>query len=79
MQFQADLLGRPVVLPKVAETTAMGAAMLAGLAVGVWKSAASLDKLRQGGKVYRPKMRGNLRDQLLAGWHDAVSRVLTRR
>ncbi len=53
MQFQADLLDRPVVLPKVAETTAMGAAMLAGLAVGVWKSAASLDKLRQGGKVYR--------------------------
>ncbi len=78
MQFQADLLDRPVVLPKVAETTAMGAAMLAGLAVGVWKSAASLDKLRQGGKVYRPKMRGELRDQLLAGWRDAVSRVLTR-
>jgi len=79
MQFQADLLDRPVVLPKIAETTAMGAAMLAGLAAGVWKSAASLDKLRQGGKVYRSKMRGNVRDQLLAGWRDAVSRVLTRR
>ncbi len=78
MQFQADLLDRPVVLPKVAETTAMGAAMLAGLAVGVWKSAAALDRLRQGGKVYRSKMRGDLRDQLLAGWRDAVSRVLTR-
>jgi glycerol kinase len=78
MQFQADLLDRPVVLPKIAETTAMGAAMLAGLAVGVWKSAASLDKLRQGGKVYRSKMRGDVRDQLLAGWRDAVSRVLTR-
>ncbi len=78
MQFQADLLDRPVVLPKVAETTAMGAAMLAGLAVGVWKSAASLDQLRQGGKIYRSKMRGELRDQLLAGWRDAVSRVLTR-
>ncbi len=79
MQFQADLLDRPVVLPKVVETTAMGAAMLAGLAAGVWKSAASLDKLRQGGKVYRSKMRGDVRDQLLAGWRDAVSRVLTRR
>jgi len=78
MQFQADLLDRPVVLPKVAETTAMGAAMLAGLAVGMWKSAASLDQLRQSGKVYRSKMRGELRDQLLAGWRDAVSRVLTR-
>jgi glycerol kinase len=77
MQFQADLLDRPVVLPKVAETTAMGAAMLAGLAVGMWKSAAALDKLRQGGKVYRSKMRAELRDQLLAGWRDAVSRVLT--
>jgi glycerol kinase len=79
MQFQADLLDRPVVLPKVAETTAMGAAMLAGLAVGVWKSAAALDKLRQGGEVYRSKMRGEVRDQLLAGWREAVSRVLTRR
>jgi glycerol kinase len=78
MQFQADLLDRPVVLPKIAETTAMGAAMLAGLAAGVWKSAASLDKLRQGGKVYRSKMRGHVRDQLLAGWRDAVSRVLAR-
>jgi glycerol kinase len=78
MQFQADLLDRPVVLPKIAETTAMGAAMLAGLAAGVWKSAASLDQLRQGGKTYRSKMRGDVRDQLLAGWRDAVSRVLTR-
>jgi glycerol kinase len=78
MQFQADLLDRPVVLPKIAETTAMGAAMLAGLAAGVWKSAASLDQLRQGGKIYRSKMRGDVRDQLLAGWRDAVSRVLTR-
>ena len=79
MQFQADLLDRPVVLPKIAETTAMGAAMLAGLAAGVWKSAASLDQLRKGGKTYRSKMRGELRDQLLAGWREAVSRVLTRR
>jgi glycerol kinase len=79
MQFQADLLDRPVVLPKIAETTAMGAAMLAGLAAGVWKSGAALDQLRQGGKVYRSKMRGELRDQLLAGWRDAVARVLTQR
>jgi glycerol kinase len=57
----------------------MGAAMLAGLAAGVWKSGAALDQLRQGGKVYRSKMRGELRDQLLAGWRDAVARVLTQR
>ena len=79
MQFQADILDRPVVLPKIAETTAMGAAMLAGLAAGVWKSAASLNQLRKGGKIYRSKMRGELRDRLLAGWREAVSRVLTRR
>jgi len=79
MQFQSDLLDRPVVLPKIAETTAIGAAMLAGLAAGVWKSGASLDALRKGGKVYRAKMRGEMRDQLLAGWREAVSRVLTRR
>src|ERR1700730_13636805 len=79
MQFQADLLDRPVVLPKIAETTAMGAAMLAGLAAGVWKSSASLDRLRHGGKTYRPKMRGETRDQLLAGWRAAVSRVLAPR
>jgi glycerol kinase len=77
MQFQADILDRPVVLPKIVETTAMGAAMLAGLAAGVWKSSASLDQLRHGGRIYRPKMRGDLRDQILAGWREAVSRVLT--
>jgi glycerol kinase len=79
MQFQADILDRPVALPKMAETTALGAAMLAGLAAGVWKSAAALDKLRAGGKVYRPRMRGEERDRLLAGWREAVSRVLSRR
>ena len=78
MQFQADLLDRPVAIPKMAETTAMGAAMLAGLATGVWKSSAALDQLRQGGKIYRPKMRGEVRDRLLLGWREAVSRVLTK-
>ena len=71
MQFQADLLDRPVVLPKIAETTAMGAAMLAGLAVGVWKSAAALDRLRQGGKVYRSKMRGSC---AINCWPDGATR-----
>ncbi len=78
MQFQADLLDRPVLLPRMAETTAMGAAMLAGLAAGVWKSSAALDRLRVGGKTFRPAMRAEERDKLLAGWREAVSRVLTR-
>ncbi len=66
MQFQADLLDRPVVLPKIMTLTAMGAAMLAGLAAGV-SIPQYVDQLRQGGKIYRSKMRGDLRDQLLAG------------
>lgn len=78
MQFQADILARPVIRPRIAETTAMGAAMLAGLASGVWKSPAQLDRLRVGGSVFKPKMAGAERDKLLAGWRDAVARVLTR-
>ncbi len=76
MQFQADLLGRPVRASRMVEMTALGAAMLAGLATGVWKPAASLDKLRSGATVFRPKMRAGERDRLLAGWRAAVSRVL---
>jgi glycerol kinase len=78
MQFQADLLARPVRRPKMAETTALGAAMLAGLATGLWKSAASLDRLRSGATVFRAAMRAPERERLLAGWRDAVSRALTR-
>ncbi len=78
MQFQADLLGRPLRRARMAETTALGAAMLAGLATGVWKSAAALEKLRSGGTVFKPKMPAEERERLLAGWREAVSRVLTR-
>jgi glycerol kinase len=78
MQFQADILGKPVRRAKIAETTAMGAAMLAGLAVGVWKSPRDLDGLIKSADVFKPKMQSDERDKLLIGWHDAVSRTLTR-
>ncbi len=78
MQFQADILGRPVRRAKIAETTAMGAAMLAGLATGVWKSPRELDALVGEPDVFKPKMQTAEREHLLAGWRDAVSRVVTK-
>jgi glycerol kinase len=78
MQFQADILGKPVRRAKIAETTAMGAAMLAGLAVGIWKSPDEMLTLVKGADVFKPKMQNHERERLLAGWHDAVSHTLTR-
>ena len=78
MQFQADILGKPVRRAKIAETTAMGAAMLAGLATGVWKTPQDLRAMVAGGVVFKPKMHAAERERLLAGWHDAVSRALTK-
>ncbi|MGO9607460.1 MAG: glycerol kinase GlpK [Candidatus Binataceae bacterium] len=76
MQFQADILGKPVRRPKMAETTAIGAAMLAGLATGVWTSQRDLDVFHKGAKVFEPKMKDDERERLLAGWREAVRRVL---
>ncbi|MFN2120763.1 MAG: glycerol kinase GlpK [Anaerolineales bacterium] len=76
MQFQADLLGVPVVRPSVAETTALGAAYAAGLAVGFWKS---LDELRahwRVDKTWEPRMDAARREELYAIWKRAVQRTL---
>ncbi len=79
MQFQADLLGRSVVVPHMVETTALGAAMIAGLAVGLWRSSEDLAALRKGEKKeYRPKMAAAERERLLERWRAAVTRVLTK-
>jgi glycerol kinase len=75
MQFQADLLGVPVIRPKVAETTALGAAYAAGLAVGFWKD---YDELRANwgkDKEWTPQMDLARREQLYAGWKKAVTRT----
>ena len=72
MQFQADVLGVPVVRPKVYETTALGAAYLAGLGVGYWKNADELSAQWQAERVFEPKMERGQAQALLAGWRKAV-------
>ena len=75
MQFQADQLGVSVNRPKVVETTAMGAAFLAGLGVGLWKST-QLEKMRLKDRVFAPEMKKSQRESLFSGWQAAVKRVL---
>jgi len=72
MQFQADILNTPVIRPKVYETTALGAAYLAGLAVGYWDSIATVQKQWQLDKRFEPKLKNSERDELLKGWKRAV-------
>jgi glycerol kinase len=72
MQFQADILGVPVVRPKCIETTALGAAYLAGLAVGFWSSIDEISKQWQVDRRFEPQMDGNKRDTLMINWQRAV-------
>jgi glycerol kinase len=73
MQLQADLLNVPVVRPKVAETTALGAAYLAGLAVGFWKSQADIARQWQVDKRFKPAMKPAVRTRIAKGWQRALS------
>lgn len=75
MQFQADILGIQVDRPKMVETTAAGAAMLAGLGSGFWKSANDLKEACKVDKLYSPKMAVDERERLYNGWKEAVRRV----
>lgn len=75
MQFQADILGIPVVRPANTETTAAGAAFLAGLAVDFWSGTEELSELWQREKTFEPKMSGSERDGLLSEWTRAVERA----
>jgi len=72
MQFQADLLDVPVERPRMIETTAFGAAFLAGLAVGVWKDREEIRKAWKAGKRFEPRMKPVEREQHLAKWRQAV-------
>lgn len=74
MQFQADILGVPVVRPVITETTALGAAFAAGLAVGIWASTDELTALWQEDKRWTPTITNEQREQLLAKWKKAVTR-----
>jgi len=75
MQFQADMLRLPVVRPMVRETTALGAALLAGLAVGMWPDLASLGGIWRQDRRFEPAMPQDGRNRMLAGWHRAVERA----
>jgi glycerol kinase len=74
MQFQADLLGVPVVRPKVLETTALGAAYLAGLATGVWKNREEIAKQWQVERYFQPKMKRDEAEQRMGEWQRALER-----
>ena len=74
MQFQADVLGVPVVRPKVLETTALGAAYLAGLAVGYWKDLAEVESNWQVDRTFEPMMPRAEVDRIREGWNKAVAR-----
>lgn len=74
MQFQSDILGIPIVRPKVTETTALGAAYLAGLAVGFWKSTDELQKKWEIDARFEPKMKTSERERLLEKWNQAVEK-----
>ncbi len=75
MQFQADLLGVPVVRPRVAETTALGAAYLAGLAVRYWKNTSEIAAQWQVDRRFAPGMKPSQRRTSLAGWNKALARA----
>jgi glycerol kinase len=72
MQVQADLLGVPVVRPRVIETTAVGAALLAGLAVGVWASREDVRRAWRQDRRFTPRMKPTDREAMLARWRAAV-------
>jgi glycerol kinase len=75
MQFQADILGRRLVRPADIETTALGAAYLAGLATGFWSSCAEVESFWRADRVFEPMMPESQRKELFDGWCTAVSRA----
>jgi glycerol kinase len=75
MQFQADLLGVPVVRPRITETTALGAAYLAGLAVGYWRSLKEIALQWQRDYTFESKIKPAARKALFAGWNEALKRA----
>jgi len=76
MQFQADILGIPISRPGLVETTALGAALLAGIGAGWWKHASDLETVRRSGRVFRPRMKRAERERLYRGWTEAVEMLL---
>jgi glycerol kinase len=77
LQFQADILDARINRQKMVETTALGAAFLAGLRVGFWKDSAELLRLRKVDRIFKPRMKPSMRRSLCQGWQKAVERVRT--
>lgn len=75
-QFLSDILNTPVEIPKVTETTALGAAYLAGLQVGVYRDLDEIAKLWEVNRQYKPGMTLATRDHLISGWREAIERLL---
>ena len=78
LQFQSDILGASLNRPKVIESTGAGAAFLAGLSTGFWEDMAQIRALREHDDHFTPKMDAEEREGLMAGWHEAVRRVMTK-
>lgn len=75
MQIQADLLDTPVIRPKMIETTSLGAACLAGLAVGFWSSKRAIRKAWKRDRRFTPKMKPAVREEMVARWREAVAKA----
>ena len=74
MQFQSDILRKPIDRPKVVETTAFGAAFLAGLAVGLWKDVSQIESIRKSDRIFYPEMDSRKAELYCRQWHRAVER-----
>ena len=77
MQFQADILGLPLLMPQQSESTSLGVAFLAGLQAGIWSSGAELRALQKVERTCIPAMDSETREELLAGWQKALRQTLT--
>jgi glycerol kinase len=75
MQFQADILGKPVRCAAIEEVSALGSAYAAGLATAIWSGLEELAALGRSGKIYAPRMGADERKRLIAGWKEAVGRT----
>lgn len=75
MQFQSDILRRPIDRPKMVETTAFGAAFLAGISAGIWKDVSEITEIRQSEKIFSPKMPEAQANMYYARWQDALKRA----
>lgn len=76
-QFQADILGIPVIRPRIIESTSLGAAYLAGLAIGFWKSGEQIKKFWAQERIFKPRMKRSTALKLYSGWQTAVSKTLS--